>query len=108
MILHPLETVTIAGMDKVLTGESEISLSSIVDISNVLQFTHRYIPSTKPVDVPSNSNTRHNQFVAQQVHTLKTTINHLKNAYNGNDIEWSDTGKAFDFNHLEFDSMANG
>lgn len=36
---------------------------------------------------------RQNQFVAQQVHTLKTTINHLKNAYNGNDIEWSDTGK---------------
>ena len=47
----------------------------------------------KSADVPINGTQRQNQFVAQQVHTLKTTINHLKNAYNGNDIEWSDTGK---------------
>lgn len=53
----------------------------------------RYIPSTKPAEVPTNANARQNQIVAQQVHILKTTINHLKNAYNGNDIEWSDTGK---------------
>lgn len=53
----------------------------------------RYIPPTKTSDVPSNANVRQNQIVAQQIHSLKTTINHLKNAYNGNDIEWSDTGK---------------
>lgn len=39
------------------------------------------------------------------MHTLKTTINHLKNAYNGNDIEWSDTGKAFNSN-VECESIA--
>jgi glypican 4 len=58
-----------------------------------VNFIARYIQSTKPADVPSNANARQNQVVAQQVHILKTTINHLKNAYNGNDIEWSDTGK---------------
>ena len=36
---------------------------------------------------------RQSQLVAQQLFTLKTTINHLKNAYNGNDVEWPDNGE---------------
>lgn len=36
---------------------------------------------------------RQSQIVAQQLFTLKTTINHLKNAYNGNDVEWPDNGE---------------
>lgn len=36
---------------------------------------------------------RQSQNVAQQLFALKTTINHLKNAYNGNDVEWADNGE---------------
>lgn len=46
----------------------------------------RYIPSKSNDTMP----TRQSQIVAQQLFTLKTTINHLKNAYNGNDVEWPD------------------
>lgn len=35
---------------------------------------------------------RQSQIVQQNLFTLKTTINHLKNAYNGNDVEWPDNG----------------
>ncbi|KAL7021750.1 hypothetical protein ACKWTF_012006 [Chironomus riparius] len=47
---------------------------------------NRYIPSKSNDTMP----TRQSQIVAQQLFTLKTTINHLKNAYNGNDVEWPD------------------
>lgn len=56
--------------------------------------SHRYIPSSKGTETPTNNgNVRQSQIVAQQLFTLKTTINHLKNAYNGNDVEWPDNGK---------------
>lgn len=58
-----------------------------------LNLLHRYVPSTKGTDPPTNGNVRQSQIVAQQLFTLKTTINHLKNAYNGNDVEWPDNGE---------------
>lgn len=89
---RPLLTVITAGMVKPSTGEIWPAEMFVVFDSNC-EFYCRYIPLTKPSDVPSSANARQNQIVAQQVHTLKTTINHLKNAYNGNDIEWSESGK---------------
>ena len=73
---------------------------SVVNFQQETFFIRRYIPTAKPADNPSNANARQNQIVAQQVHILKTTINHLKNAYNGNDIEWSDSG-----NKIEIESF---
>lgn len=46
-----------------------------------------------PTNNNNNGNGRQSQIVAQQLFTLKTTINHLKNAYNGNDVEWPDNGE---------------
>ena len=31
--------------------------------------------------------------VATQLHFLKNTISHLRNAYNGQDVDWSEQGK---------------
>lgn len=45
-----------------------------------------------PLEVSSNTNSRHNHVVTQQINVLKSTINLLKNAYNGNDIERPDIG----------------
>lgn len=53
----------------------------------------RYVPANKGSETPTNGNMRQSQIVAQQLFTLKTTINHLKNAYNGNDVEWPDNGE---------------
>lgn len=56
-------------------------------------FSFRFVASSnKGTDLASNGNVvRQSQIVAQQLFTLKTTINHLKNAYNGNDVEWPDS-----------------
>lgn len=38
------------------------------------------------------SNSRQNMVIQQQLFTLKTTISQLRNAYNGNDVDWPDQG----------------
>jgi hypothetical protein len=62
-------------------------------MSQFILFSFRYVPSNKATETPTNGNVRQSQIVAQQLFTLKTTINHLKNAYNGNDVEWPDNGE---------------
>jgi hypothetical protein len=37
--------------------------------------------------------TRQSTIVSQQLFTLRTVISHLRNAYNGMDVEWTDQGK---------------
>ncbi|CAO1419499.1 unnamed protein product [Diamesa hyperborea] len=62
----------------------------------------RYAPivnaATKNPEFPSsnNGNAKQSHLVAQQLFTMKTTISHLKNAYNGNDVEWSDSEDSFE------------
>ena len=50
---------------------------------------------SKNPEFPSaaNANARQSNLIAQQLFTLRTTINHLRNAYNGMDVEWTDHGK---------------
>mgnify|MGYP004599983233 CR=1 FL=1 len=49
----------------------------------------------KNPEFPSNPSTiRQTSTVATQVHFLKNAINHLRNAYNGLDVEWTDPGKS--------------
>lgn len=50
----------------------------------------------KNPEFPSNPSTiRQTSTVATQVHYLKNAINHLRNAYNGLDVEWSDPEEAY-------------
>lgn len=36
---------------------------------------------------------RQSSIVAGQLFTLKNAVGHLRNAYNGMDVEWTDVGK---------------
>ncbi|XP_055377169.1 glypican-6 [Condylostylus longicornis] len=45
--------------------------------------------STNP-EFPSNQNFKPNNVIVNQLYYLKTTVNHLKNAFNGLDVDWSD------------------
>jgi glypican 4 (K-glypican) len=40
-------------------------------------------------------NSRQSMIINQQLFMLKTTIANLRNAYNGNDVEWTDQGEFF-------------
>lgn len=45
-------------------------------------------------EFPGNPSTpKQTSQVASQVMSLKNAINHLRNAYNGQDVVWSDDGK---------------
>lgn len=75
-----------------------------MELINVLFFIiFRYAPivnaASKNPEFPSsnNGNAKQSHLVAQQLFTMKTTISHLKNAYNGNDVEWSDSGKFIEY-----------
>lgn len=49
-----------------------------------------------PIVVQSSAATiRQKGIVADQLFVLKTAVNHLRNAYNGMDVEWSDQGEIF-------------
>lgn len=51
-----------------------------------------------PTVVQTSSTTiRQKGIVADQLFVLKTAVNHLRNAYNGLDVEWSDQGKIIFF-----------
>lgn len=49
-------------------------------------------------EFPGNpTTTRQSSAVATQLYYLKIAINHLRNAYNGLDVDWSDQGKSYSY-----------
>lgn len=52
-------------------------------------------PEFPTVAQSSAATIRQKGIVADQLFVLKTAVNHLRNAYNGMDVEWSDQGKIF-------------
>lgn len=54
-------------------------------------------PEFPTVAQSSAATIRQKGIVADQLFVLKTAVNHLRNAYNGMDVEWSDQGKIFLF-----------
>lgn len=44
-------------------------------------------------EIPSTTSSQYSNSISQQLYKLRKINNHLKNAFNGNDVEWSDEGK---------------
>lgn len=68
-------------------------------LTNLYSYFHRYphpIASdlnTNPEFPTTTTQQRQTSVVAAQLFTLRNSISQLRNAYNGHDVEWTDTGK---------------
>jgi hypothetical protein len=49
----------------------------------------------KNPEFTSTLTNRQSTIISQQLFTLRTAISHLRNAYNGMDVEWTDQGKIY-------------
>ena len=59
-------------------------------------FLNRYDhPDRNSDTLSASSNSRQNSIVASQLYALRTAVNHLRSAYQGNDVEWTDQGTIF-------------
>lgn len=45
------------------------------------------------LDGSQTTSTRFSNLISQQLYKLRAVNNHLRNAFNGMDVEWSDQGK---------------
>lgn len=65
----------------------------------MFMFYYRYMHSVTTEhgsnpEFPGNpSTTKQTSQVATQIHYLKNAISHLRNAYNGHDVDWSEQGE---------------
>lgn len=61
----------------------------------ICRYTHPLAKDSEsnPEFPTSLAASRKNSIVAGQLYALRNAVSHLKNAYNGLDVEWNDVGK---------------